>query len=124
MTDQDIRILEAVLNSEKISQITSWERTGMLQRLHAGIMQTQGEVVKSEEEAVQCLREMIKAQSAHLMADCLDILAEDIVVERPEEAEELMQATYWICDLYQNTGNRDSMAKIISRFFDVPVRSL
>lgn len=35
-----------------------------------------------------------------------------------------MQATYWICDLYQNTGNRDSMAKIISRFFDVPVRSL
>ena len=96
----------------------------MLQRLHAGIMQTQGEVVKSEEAAVQCLREMIKAQSAHLMADCLDILAEDIVVERPEEAEELMQATYWICDLYQNTGNRDSMAKIISRFFDVPVRSL
>ena len=124
MTDQDIRILEAVLNSEKKSQITSWERTGMLQRLHAGIMQTQGEVVKSEEEAVQCLREMIKAQSAHLMADCLDILAEDIMVERPEEAEELMQATYWICDLYQNTGNRDSMAKIISRFFDVPVRSL
>ena len=124
MTDQDVHILEAVLNSEKASQITSWERIGMLQRLHAGIMQVQGEVEKSKKETVQCLREMIKAQSVHLMADCLDILAEDLVAERPEEAEELMQATYWICDLYQNTRNRDSMARIISQFFNSPIRSL
>ena len=111
MTDEDVVILMSYLKSVETASVTSWDRKQLPKRLLAGILQTAGELKEAEQMSEECLVEMIKAQDATVMPDCLDILAESILDKDPRTASELLKAAYWLCDFYGNDMNKQALAE-------------
>ena len=59
----------------------------------------------------ECLVEMIKAQDATVMPDCLDILAESILDIDSQRASELLKAAYWLCDFHGDDMNKQALSE-------------
>ena len=124
MTAEDIDVLKTILVSDEEVTLSSWERTGLTRRLYAGILQTSGNAKEGEKEAKRCLYEMCAAQNAHVMVDCLDILAESIFEKDKNIAENMIQAAYWISDLYQKQTNMEAMTRLSRRLFNNEIKNL
>ena len=118
LEDTDVAILKACIKSEEKNAKVTWRRIGILKRLLAGILQTSGQLEESEVLCRADLRTLLKSDHAFLLMDYLDILAESILYKNKEEAKQLMQATYWIGDLYQKDAMRDAMAGFYQSIFN------
>ena len=106
LTDEDITILMGILKREEKSPFTTWGRKGLIKRLAAGILQVNGQLKESEKYARECISEMLLDQDGSLMAGCLDVLAESILDSDIVLAKKMIQAAYWVSDLYQNEPNK------------------
>lgn len=117
LQEEDVQILWSVRRSEKRFSLSSWNRTGLLYRLLAGICQVNGDTETGCQLARECLKDMILVQNAHVMADCLDIYAECSISKDPDYAKKLIQATYWVCDLYRDEANKRNINRLHLRQF-------
>lgn len=126
MNDNDVHILESILVSDQSAYryISSWNRVGLVKRLLAGIYQEAGNNKESITLCYDCLREMMQDQSASVMIDILEILAENVADTDPVQGESMMQAAYWIGDLYHNEKNKTAMKHLIEKFFSAAVHDL
>ena len=118
LEEEDIDILEAVLKNEEQSKTYQWRNVRMIKRLLAGILQDKGRIQECNRISTECIKEMIWAQDAGLLQDCVSLLAENYVQTDPDKSEILMKVTYWICDLYQNTRNQNIIKKVLQTTFE------
>ena len=121
MTEEDVRILQSVLDSEATSSYESWEKISLSKRLMAGILHVAGKFRESEKLSLECLHEMIKCQDASVLVDCLDILSESIMHKEKQEAARLMEAAYWISDLYNDQLCLPAVKNMLQDFFGIKV---
>ena len=117
MTKEDVSILMAHLEREEKAPFTTWERKSMIKRLAAGILQVDGQTEKSEKYARECITEMLMVQEGFLLAGCLDILAESILDVNPALGKTLIQAAYWVSDLYRDEPNKTAVNSYFNGLF-------
>ena len=103
MKEEDVEILKTILENEESKEGSSWYRKSGVKRLLAGILQTAGDIDEAERLARECLNEMIEVQDFFFAKDCLDILAECLIEKDKEYAVSLLNSTYWLCDLCNDT---------------------
>ena len=106
LAKDDLSVLITYLQHEENNQFTTWERKGLIKRLAAGILQVNGQIEESEKYARECIAEMLMEQDGQLLAGCLDVLGESILNANLVLAKKLIQAAYWVSDLYQNEPNK------------------
>ena len=119
LDETDVEILRCFLKSEEDSKGLLWPRTCYIMILLSGILQTQGENEEAERTAGECLRELLNVFDAGVLINCLDILAESIIVKKADQAEKLIKAAYWLCDLYQDKENKRILGEYYFRTFEL-----
>ena len=121
LTDEDVEILRTYVKNVESAKQSTWDRKQLQKRLLAGILQTKGELKEAEKLARECVQEMVEAQEALVMPDCLDILAESIIIKDRDQAAELLKAAYWICDLREDILNKQGIEQFYQEMFQTSI---
>ena len=59
---------------------------------------------------------MIEVQDFFFAKDCLDILAECLIAKDREYAVSLLNSTYWLCDLCNDTASMKAIDAFLEDF--------
>ena len=118
-SEEDAEILESVLLSEQTSSISSWDRIKLTKCLLATLLYSFGKPEEAANLFSECIRDMIIAQDAGIMIECVNNLSECIINTNEEEARKLMQAAHWLCDLYQKDQIKETIKETFNLYFGV-----